>query len=748
MAIHPVEDLERSLIESSPDAILLIDEAGRVLFANARVKALFGYEPSELIGQPVEVLVPQRLRDAHVGHRASFMASVSERQMGGGRELLGAGRDGTELPIEVDLCPVQTTRGALTAAFVRDASARRKEERALREAEERFRFAFDEAPIGVAIVALDGRFLRVDRALARIVGYSPEELTGLTFQAITHPEDLDADLEQRDKLARGEIAVTQFAKRYVHKNGSIVDVILRSASVRDRGGAPLYFVTQVEDVTERRRAEQALRRSEESLRQAQRVAHLGSWDWDLRTNEVVRSPEIFAIHGVEPTEEYTKSSFTRFAHPDDRDRVAAVVGRALREGGSFDVEYRIVRPDRSERIVVQQGEVLQENGRSVRLVATIHDVTERRRDERERENSLRWLAAVLEQSPVGLVLAHGRDGDRLEVNKRAQHMIGHPLERAGQYPDVLCTPEGQPVGRSELPSARALRGERLVDVEYLIPKEGGGGTPILVSAAPIIDRNKAVLGAVAAFQDITAVKELERLRAEWASVVAHDLRQPLTLISLSAQMLGRLVGDGKLRKPIERIRAAVNRLNRMVGDLMDLSRLEAHRLELVRQQVDVVSLARASVEQVALQAADRPFDVRVRGDVPHADADPDRVAQVMENLLTNAVKYGKPSTPIVVTVAPEGAAIAVSVTNTGRPLAREELSRMFERFHRDPTAKIGGIPGVGLGLYITRSLVEAHGGHIAAESTPDGVTTFRFTLPAASELARRPAPAGKSSAHL
>jgi signal transduction histidine kinase len=168
----------------------------------------------------------------------------------------------------------------------------------------------------------------------------------------------------------------------------------------------------------------------------------------------------------------------------------------------------------------------------------------------------------------------------------------------------------------------------------------------------------------------------------------------------------------------------------MVGDLMDLSRLEASRLELVRQSVDVPALVHAAAERAELETPERPFDVRVDGDVPPAHADPDRIAQVLENLLTNAVKYGHAGTPIRMRVGHDGDEVTVAVTNEGRPLGAEEIALIFERFQRTASAKLQGIQGVGLGLYITRALVEAHGGRIVAESTA-GVTTFRFTLPVA-----------------
>jgi signal transduction histidine kinase len=167
----------------------------------------------------------------------------------------------------------------------------------------------------------------------------------------------------------------------------------------------------------------------------------------------------------------------------------------------------------------------------------------------------------------------------------------------------------------------------------------------------------------------------------------------------------------------------------MIDDLMDFSRLDARRLGLVRRPVDVVAVVRGCAERMAVQEPSRSFDVSVQGDVRQVDADPDRVAQVMENLLTNAIKYGSKETPIAIAVVHSAHEVSVAVTNHGNALTAEELPRLFERFHRSAGAKEGPAKGAGLGLYITRALVEAHGGRITAESTPAGLTTFRFTLP-------------------
>jgi PAS domain S-box-containing protein len=408
------------------------------------------------------------------------------------------------------------------------------------------------------------------------------------------------------------------------------------------------------------------------------------------------------------------------AYTDDEEALLA-------GGGSLTKEELLRRKD-GTHVWIEVSRRLLPDGRGHMFA---RDVTARRKASRELEESLRWTRAVLEQCPVGMILVHGPSGENIEANSHAQQMFGRPLDGIPAFIRRLCPDGKSPLECHELPCRRALRGEHITGERVVVCRDDGTRVPIIVFAAPIVGDDGEVLGAIVAFEDVSAQNELERLRAEWSSVVAHDLRQPLGSILLHAQMLARSTDDPKLLRHAGRIDAAAGRLNRMVGDLMDLSRLEAQRLELALQRVDVPALVRGCVEQIALQAGDRTFDVHAHEHVPDAYADPDRIAQVVENLLTNAIKYGRTGSGVIATVAHDAGEVAVSVTNEGRSLSEEELRRIFERFQRTDSARLEGIQGVGLGLYITRSLVHAHGGRVSAESTAAGVNTFRFTLPVA-----------------
>lgn len=477
---------------------------------------------------------------------------------------------------------------------------------ALRENEERFRLALDEAPIGVALVGLDGRFLRVNNVLCEMVGYSRDELRARTFQDITHPEDLDIDLALAQQLASGDIPRYQLAKRYIHKTGAIVHIQLSGSIVRKPDGTPLYFIAHLEDVT--------------------------------------------------------------------------------------------------ARIQV----------------------------ERERERLVRRLQTVLDEAPVGIIVTY--DGSSWQANERAQLLFGRPL--AGPVEscvllDSFLDVDGRPLPREQFPGIRALRGEDLEAEEMRLRRPDGGLVPVLVNAAPILRRDETDLpGAVIAFEDITSHKELERLRSEWSSVVAHDLRQPLYSITMAAEYAADQVMDNPaVQRRIQHIRDAARRLGRMIQDLLDFSRLEARQLRLERRVVDAAELVQDVTDRLRWEAPTRLFAVDVHGAPACVDVDPDRFEQILENLLTNAIKYGDPNTPIIVEVERAAQTVMISVSNHGPGIAPALAPSLFQRFRTIEEAHQRGVKGLGLGLYITRELVEAHGGEITVESTPGEQTTFRFTLP-------------------
>jgi len=224
-------------------------------------------------------------------------------------------------------------------------------------------------------------------------------------------------------------------------------------------------------------------------------------------------------------------------------------------------------------------------------------------------------------------------------------------------------------------------------------------------------------------------RELERLREEFIAVVAHDLRNPINTIELSSELLLRrhAESDDRTHQLIDRIRASGHRLERMVADLLDAAQVEARRLSLQRAPTDVRSLILAVIDRSAGASPGHPVRAVLPDPLPTVDADAARLEQVLTNLLSNAGKYSREGTEIVVTATVRSEEVEVAVSNLGEGLTREDVARIFTRFYRAPGAAHKAA-GLGIGLYIAKGLVEAHGGRIWVVADP-GVTTFRFTLP-------------------
>lgn len=602
-ALRESEQRFRAIFDEAIELLSLLSPEGVVLESNGAVLELFGAAEKETIGRPFWD-VPGWSRAHRARVRGAVAAAAAGRLVRDELDVLGPGG---RRSIDFSLKPITDDRGRVVMLIAegRDITQRKQAEQALRESEEHLRLTFENAPIGMGIFALDGRFLHVNQAYTEILGYSAEELLQLRFQDITHPDDVDIDVGLTEQLRRGEIPRYQLAKRYVHKSGRLIPVVLHVSIVRGVEGEPIHFIAEVEDVTARKQAE------------------------------------------------------------EERERLLAQL-----------------------------------------------------------EAERRTLQTVFDRAPVPLLLIERSGGERVIVNSHAAEIVGDVTERR-QYVGRLRRPDGSPLSLDELPSSRAMQGEESVGEELVAAAPDGSCRTIIVEAAPLLDGAGKIVGAIVAAKDITPFKEIERLREEWTSIIAHDLRQPITTIALKAALLAR---QAECADKAQHIVVSATQLNRMITDLLDVSRLESHRLELSCVEVDLPALVRATVERTADATKGHRVDVEVRGKVPQLLADPGRLEQVLTNLLSNAAKYGTPGTPIGITVERRGNQVFVAVENEGKDIAPDELPKLFARYFRTRDAKTGKASGLGLGLYIVKGLVEAHGGRIWAGSA-GGRTRFQFTLP-------------------
>jgi PAS domain S-box-containing protein len=225
--------------------------------------------------------------------------------------------------------------------IVEEMAERKRAEEALRESEERFRATFYQAAVGIAQTGINGQWLLVNDRLCEILGYSQAELSGKTFLDITHPDDLEANLVARHQLLQGETSSWSTEKRYIRKNGITVWARVFVSAVRGQDSRPEYFISVVEDITEKVHAERALRESEQRLSLAQSAAQMGVWHLDLATHEITFSADYARLYGLASDRRtLTHREWLSMIHPDDRGRVQALIRETLEQTRIWDAEYR------------------------------------------------------------------------------------------------------------------------------------------------------------------------------------------------------------------------------------------------------------------------------------------------------------------------------------------------------------------------------------------------------------------------
>lgn len=402
-----------------------------------------------------------------------------------------------------------------------------------------------------------------------------------------------------------------------------------------------------------------------------------------------------------------------------------------KDGSSFPVEYTSTP--------------IREQGRLVGAVVVFLDITERRMAEEVREQLLEEVqrrAAELDATINAIaegVLIYSPKGEIVRMNPGAEEIFAYtPAERERPLAERLRalrleTTEGRPVPPEDTPPVRALAGETVRGQVLVLHRPPDRAVWVSASGAPIRGPEGQLLGAVVTVTDVTLLHELQERLEDILRAVSHDLRNPLAVAQGHAQLLQRelrRMGQGEQAvRSAEAIVTEIRRMDGMIEELVSAARLEAGQAELERKPMDL----RASLADLLARNAGVMDVSRVKNLIPASLdpvlADADRLDRIFVNLLSNALKYSPPDSEVLAKARKANGEVVISVTDHGVGIAPEDLPHIFQRFYRarGPRKR----EGLGLGLFITRKLVEAHGGRIWVESQLGKGSTFYFTLPVA-----------------
>jgi len=383
---------------------------------------------------------------------------------------------------------------------------------------------------------------------------------------------------------------------------------------------------------------------------------------------------------------------------------------------------RMAEGDFSRRLEIAEPTEVAELATSFNSLA---DSLERTLGELEREQAR--LRGILASVAEGIVAVDGTGRVAL-LNPQGGELLGLVQgDVVGSLVDELPLP-----GRVIELFAECLKMNELCSTEFELDNPR---RQLALHVAPVRTGEGEGWGAVGVVRDVTAERRIEQMRRQFISDASHEIRTPLTSIGGFAAA----IADGTAATPQERLHSAalivreVERLTRLVNDLLSLSKIESGAVTLNREAVDISDLIHAAIESFDPQAqeSDSRVELDLPGDLPAVSVDPDRIYQVVVNLLSNALRFTRPGGEIVISARPVNSFVRVAIEDSGPGIPSEQLSRIWERFHRADSSRARLDGGTGLGLAIVRSIVEAHGGMVSVESELGKGSTFSFTLPIA-----------------
>lgn len=411
-----------------------------------------------------------------------------------------------------------------------------------------FQTTFENSAIGMALVNEIGRWIRVNASLCRMLGYSPEELMNLTFQEITHPDDLFGDLEQAKKLRNRKIDSYTIEKRYFTKSGEIIWINLTGTAVWEENGRFRYFIAQIENISTRKKYLAQLQEQKDRFSYVIEGTRAGTWEWNVQTGETVFN-EIWAQiigYTLEEIGPISIETWVKFAHPEDLE----VSNRKLqacfdRTADYYECECRMRHKDGHWVWVLDRGKVMTwtADGKPEKMYGTHTDISQFKELENNLNEKSAFTQAVLDTIDVGIVVANS-SGELELFNKAALDFHGLsrlnvPQEEWPNYYQLFLPDQSRLLTKDEIPLIKAWKGETFQDVEFCIRHTSGDIRYISCSGSPITDLTGSNLGAVVAMNDVTSLRKIQQKLKE-------SERRFRGIFNSTFQFIGFLETDGTL----------------------------------------------------------------------------------------------------------------------------------------------------------------------------------------------------------
>lgn len=418
------EETFSTLFESAPDALIVVDDEGKIFNINKQVEKIFDYRKKELIGEHINVLVPDKFRDIHKEHIAQYGAEPKKREMGANLELYGLKKDRTEFSVDVMLSPITIFRKKYTLSTIRDITKQKESEKKLVESESRFRNIFQLLPHGIVKTDAKGNIILANSAFAKMHGYNVDEIVNTNIWDLqVKGKDTDYKKLFFNRAKKGlSMPETEFLKRKT-KDNQIIDVQVDWTYNTDEDRNIIRYIAIVTDITDKKKVEEDFRKKRLLLSQAEQLAHLGSWEWNIEKEELFWSDELYRIFGVEKESFHPNfEKFIEMLHPEGREEVLESIDNSIKNVRPFFHFEKIVRPNGEIRILSTRG-IVQTNSENevIGMYGSCLDVTDFKKIETDlikSQKQLRALSASLQST---------REEERTRIAREIHDELGQVL---------------------------------------------------------------------------------------------------------------------------------------------------------------------------------------------------------------------------------------------------------------------------------------------------------------------------------
>jgi two-component system, sensor histidine kinase and response regulator len=629
----------------------------------------------------------------------------------------------------------------------------RQRETALHRSSEFLRFAQSAGGFGIFDLDLASAQIMGTPLFFEFIGLKAQGLpfTRHDWLATIHPEDFETVVRALNGALEGTGSF-QAEYRTLVVNGAVRWLAARGEVSRDAEGVPVRLIGTVADITERKHLEESLRHKTESLTIAQTAAGVATMDLNFHRRRWICSDNFHALLGIpESTRLNDLNGRLSRVHPEDLERIRAAPFETTQDHPSYRSEYRLRLPDGTERWIAEKADVTHgPGGEILRLTGALIDITDLKRTEAALTQTERRLARTMRGTRDG-VWELDVASDQLWFGPRFEELLGFA---SGELAHSRSRFESliHPADRNLLFAAvdEHLLHDSVYDVEVRAQHKDGHyewvrlrgqaerdahGQPVELSGSMqlVTDRKRAEQAALDAK---LAAEAANRAKSNFLANVSHEIRTPMNGVIGMSQILAETALDPTQREYVDIIRGSAQSLLLLINDVLDLSKIEAERLELEQVDYDLRDVVYDTASAIALQAAVKGIELVVNIDADTgvlAHGDPVRLRQIIMNLLGNAVKFTHEGHVLLhlssVNDDAGGSLLQIEVADTGIGIPADRLDRLFKTFSQVDSSTTRHYGGTGLGLSIVKQLVEIMGGRVGVETTVGQGSRFWITLP-------------------